>query len=497
MRLFLLLALFTSPTAAAMPPMPTPYPTAVPTEPPTPYPTTYPTTVYNCEEAVTSWAALKYCCEAGGNEVILSETFAAGANPGQITVTGTCVIRGSGEVLDADGSNRVFSISDPDASLEIDGLTLRRGIPFDDTNGGAIKITAGALCIKNTTFDGNTAGWPRNNQDGGAIYAFGPVNVKIYTTTFKGCQSSSEGGAIYAAGGVSMEIHNSTFKGNSAVEGGAICLVCDACDSGTVLINNGIFDSNTASGSGGAISVKTETFSHPLKVDIYWSSFLSNVAEGFGGGAMYISQATGSSNIYNSVFEGSKSFSGAGTGGAIYVVAVGGAFLRAIRLEQVIFRSNDPSSYDGAVTHFCGDTYFLNAVAKSCQRCPVGTYKDAESAGHLGLTSCTDCSTGRYGDPGVAQASSEHCPKCPAGYYGSVQRASHCAPCPSGRYGQFPGAPRPSLCNILPLPLSRTSHLVILPFLLQETPLPTAPTNVAPAWWPSALKVQPAPLLRS
>jgi hypothetical protein len=163
---------------------------------PTPNPTNYPTTAYSCGEAVTSWAALKYCCEAGGNEVILSEAFVAGDNPGEISVTGACAIRGSGEILDAGGMNRFFRLPSSTSSLEIEGLRPRNGYTFD-IHGGAIKITWGTLCIKNTTFDSNTVGWPKNEQDGGAIYASG-ANAKICTTIFKDSQSNAKGGAIFA-----------------------------------------------------------------------------------------------------------------------------------------------------------------------------------------------------------------------------------------------------------------------------------------------------------
>jgi hypothetical protein len=71
----------------------------------------------------TNWAELKALCEAGGNEVALSDSFDASSYPGQITSSGkTCVVKGQGQALDAKGAGRFFYGSGAGSSLEVHGL---------------------------------------------------------------------------------------------------------------------------------------------------------------------------------------------------------------------------------------------------------------------------------------------------------------------------------------------------------------------------------------
>jgi hypothetical protein len=55
------------------------------------------------------WAELKTKCEAGGNEVALSDSFDASSCAGQINFSGrTCVVIGQGQALDAKKAGRFF-----------------------------------------------------------------------------------------------------------------------------------------------------------------------------------------------------------------------------------------------------------------------------------------------------------------------------------------------------------------------------------------------------
>jgi hypothetical protein len=75
-----------------------------------------------------NWAELKTKCEAGGNEVTLSDSFDASVYAGQINFSGkTCVVIGHGQTLDAGKSGRFFYGSGAGSSLEVHGLVLKNG----------------------------------------------------------------------------------------------------------------------------------------------------------------------------------------------------------------------------------------------------------------------------------------------------------------------------------------------------------------------------------
>ena len=75
-----------------------------------------------------NWAELKIKCEAGGNEVTLSDSFDASSYSGQIDFSGkTCVVKGQGQTLDAKGAGRFFYGYGAGSSLEVHGLVLKNG----------------------------------------------------------------------------------------------------------------------------------------------------------------------------------------------------------------------------------------------------------------------------------------------------------------------------------------------------------------------------------
>ena len=91
---------------------------------------TAPTAIPRRLSAVTAkdWAELKSLCEAGGNEVTLSQSFDASSYPGQIDFSGkSCVIRGSGQTFDLGQQGRFAYGNGAGSSLEMHGLTIKNG----------------------------------------------------------------------------------------------------------------------------------------------------------------------------------------------------------------------------------------------------------------------------------------------------------------------------------------------------------------------------------
>jgi hypothetical protein len=86
---------------------------------------------------VSNWEEMRTKCEAGGNEVSLSDTFDSSVYPGEIDFSGkTCVIIGQGQTLDAKveevigqalRAGRFFYGSGTGSSLEVRGLVLKYG----------------------------------------------------------------------------------------------------------------------------------------------------------------------------------------------------------------------------------------------------------------------------------------------------------------------------------------------------------------------------------
>jgi predicted outer membrane repeat protein len=212
---------------------------------------------------VATWSELKTQCESGG-EVFLSDSFAAGSYPGQIDISGkTCVVFGNGKVLDAGGAGRIFYGSDEatssSGSLTIHNLVLKNGKGSDGGYSG----------------------------HGGAIYIYGGLDVKIFSSEFINNQHSpvsgyipQYGGAIYITDGSaplrlrgSLQIYDSTFDGNTAGSGAAIYAA--NC---VVEIRRTIFENNVNTQAGGSTTGTIEAtmgyeFDTGTDMKIYISTF--------------------------------------------------------------------------------------------------------------------------------------------------------------------------------------------------------------------------------
>ena len=120
--------------------------------------------------------------------------------------------------------------------------------------GGAVYATgSGVICsITNGTLTYNTA------VNGGALACVDGA-VKVHGGSLESNSATGDGGAVYVNGSTStFSITNGTITSNSALNGGAL-----ACEDGTVTVNGGSLESNSATSNGGAIYVKgdSSTFS--------------------------------------------------------------------------------------------------------------------------------------------------------------------------------------------------------------------------------------------
>lgn len=209
-------------------------------------------------------------------------------------------------------------------------------------SGGAIyNLSTGLFTINNATFDGNTAGL------GGAIRAGSNANVNITNSVFNNNSNSSAvtgGGAINFGSG-NLTIDNTVFTNNQSNANSAGGGVLRKTGTGVTTITNSIFKSNQAS-RGGVIS--SNTGSAPT-MTIDRSIFESNSATGSGGGglgyggAIYIAEAI---TVTNTVFTGNSSNE---HGGAVYLID---------NVNKVFFNntftSNSATLRGGAITYVSG-----------------------------------------------------------------------------------------------------------------------------------------------
>jgi len=114
--------------------------------------------------------------------------------------------------IDGGQSVRLFDVVSG-GTLTLESLVLQNGFADPGTleNGGAVRCVGGAVTVKTSTLQGNTA------NVGGAIYADGCA-VEIRDSLL----AANSGGAIYAQNGAAITVLNSTISGNLSESAAAI-----------------------------------------------------------------------------------------------------------------------------------------------------------------------------------------------------------------------------------------------------------------------------------
>ena len=206
-------------------------------------------------------------------------------------------------LLDGQNATQILSLA---GILSMDRLTMTRG--NSATNGGAVALSGGQIAISDCIFSNCTAA-----VQGGAVYV-GPGAVSSFDNSSFNSNTALDGGAIFVDGNPGPSIDNCDFTGNIASDGngGAINYhitsppAADDCTfTGNQAINRGdaakgrggasyqdgngtqvfhrcIFDSNSATQSGGAMgSVSANNFNSQAEGCL----FVNNTA-GVEGGAI-------------------------------------------------------------------------------------------------------------------------------------------------------------------------------------------------------------------
>ena len=244
-------------------------------------------------------------------------TFSSLATPATITLGSKLTLNKAVQILGQgdpasivlDGANGGFSlITVPTAGtghVDIYNIGFTRG--GDSSGGGALFIESGRnVTIFNCAFTGNN---DPSLKDGGAIWNVGTLAVGASRFTNNSVQAA--GGAIMNSG--SLTIDGSVFTGNQqtglGTGGGAIH---SATNSQLTVTNSSFVGNGAARSGGGAI------FMSGASGTISGCTFSANTSAGSGGAAV-LSSATGQTiGIQNSTFSGNQA-SPTDWGGAVYV----------------------------------------------------------------------------------------------------------------------------------------------------------------------------------
>ena len=192
--------------------------------------------------------------------------------------------------IDADNQSRAFTVLGPDdEEVELNALTITRGLPSFGTTGGGI-YNSGTLHFLNTALRESSA------DTGGGIYSTGTLTVSGSTLSEN---SADTGGGIYSTG--PLTVGNSTLSKNvaSSKRGGAIYSSGRLTVAGSAILGNMAFDEGGGISSEGTLTVTDSVLSGNSALD--------------GGGGIY---SDGTAAVANSVFAGNGTRD---EGGAIYM----------------------------------------------------------------------------------------------------------------------------------------------------------------------------------
>ena len=171
----------------------------------------------------------------------LNNAIFSGNTAGSTAAGGSAALTGSGGAI----INQI--------ELLVSDSLFQTNYAYGDGCGGAVdNLLGGTVELINDTFDGNIAG-----KFGGAVHTWD--NSSAEDCTFTGNRATN-GGAFSAIsfsdvvdGGHTTTITDSVFSGNSAKYGGAMQVIAD------VILDAVVFNNNSASSNGGAISLVGQT----------------------------------------------------------------------------------------------------------------------------------------------------------------------------------------------------------------------------------------------
>lgn len=299
----------------------------------------------------------------------LAGTITLGAATGQMIIEKSLTIKGPGADkvrIDAGNLSRIFDISDGTTAVQrvaISGLALLNG---QSDGGGAIRSTeslalsrmylqgneatgpGGAVCVDTPGKFSMTASQVFENtttDNGGGLYVLASQGIAVSKSVIANNQADIGGGMYLdaigpAAQAALVRIDGTTVSGNRATAGnggGAFLDNDTAGSSGRVIVSASTFTANSATDSGGGLSLES---GHYLLQNL---SVASNSAAGRGGGVGDTGSA--SLTIKGGTFIGNETTQASAIGGgALHAAGLGKA-----DITGALFASNHSASEGGAI----------------------------------------------------------------------------------------------------------------------------------------------------
>jgi len=198
---------------------------------------------------------------------------------GDLDISDSLLIRGKGinqTSIDGNGLDRVFDISNPNAKVTIEHLTITNGnlppsLPAWHKGGGGIR-NKGNLTLRNVVLANNLVNGSTWDDSGGGLLNIS--NCTLQNSTINGNHAST-GGGVYNGPGGTLTIFSSTISNNNSLSGGG-------------LTNKGAAKIVNSTISGNRINTDVHPFGGGIynasELEILQSTITNNTSQGQGGG---------------------------------------------------------------------------------------------------------------------------------------------------------------------------------------------------------------------
>jgi uncharacterized repeat protein (TIGR01451 family) len=202
-----------------------------------------------------------------GGIVYISDGTYSGSGNTNINIDHSMTIMGAGKnktTITGLDSNRIFTVNNG-VTFYLKSLTITNGV----SGSGAGILSYGDTTVDDCVFTKCSTTY-QFLGGGSAICSGTEATLIIKNSDFlfnNAIMSSTGGGTIYTNG--TATISNSNFIGNKAYSGASIYMMGNYLN-----VNNCNFRNNTASTSGGALTIYTES----ADVNMHFSSFINNIA---------------------------------------------------------------------------------------------------------------------------------------------------------------------------------------------------------------------------
>jgi hypothetical protein len=208
----------------------------------------------------------------------------------ELSIGKDMTIDGAGHSITVSGGGVTRVMNLTGGTINVNQLTIANGYLVDTSysgiSGAGINVNGATLNVSNSTFSGNTTGWP----GGGGIQIWsGTANVSNCAFIGNSAVSGGYGGGIDTFSGTTLNVTNSAFSGNSAASAGGGLSV-----GGVGNIINSTVSGNSSGWAGGGGGINSEDGTVTITNSIITNNPTGNNCWSHYGGPFY-----GANNLAN------------------------------------------------------------------------------------------------------------------------------------------------------------------------------------------------------